>query len=159
MHVDRGGASLRTGDFESCLRDCGVAIYGKDDCVEAWVYKAKALHGLGRHDEALAELEPLMNQWGAGNEQIRNAYEHAQFESRKAGRFDYYKLFGLPTICSDMEIRKQYKVKAMEYHPDKWMEAEEAERKVAEENFKMLGEALEVSLLFVWVCACDCGYR
>lgn len=75
---------------------------------QAWLYKTQALHGLGRHDEALAELEPLMHAWGAGNEQIRGAYEKATFEVKKRNRADYYALFGLPTVCSEMEIKKQY---------------------------------------------------
>lgn len=52
--------------------------------------------------------------------------------------------------CSEMEIKKQYKVKALELHPDKWRigegekECTLAEAKGAEEKFKLLGEGLEI---------------
>ena len=99
LHSESAGARLRLKDFEGCLKDCAVCLYGKDDCVEAWLYKANALHGLSRPREALSELEPLMSKWGAGNEVIRGAYEKAVFEVKKLERCDYYALFGLPTVC------------------------------------------------------------
>ena len=42
-----------------------------------------------------------------------------------------------------MEIKSAYKQRALEYHPDKHTESEEA-RRAAEEKFKLLGEALEI---------------
>lgn len=105
LHAERAGALLRAADFEGCIRDCDIALYGKDDCKEAWVYKVKALHALGRHEEALSELEPLMEKWGAGDDSIRTAYERAQFEVRKAKRVDYYAIFG------------EYKIKWTRHRP------------------------------------------
>ena len=45
-----------------------------------------------------------------------------------------------------MEIKSAYKQRALEYHPDKHTESEEG-RRVAEEKFKVLGEALEFSII------------
>ncbi len=137
---------MRSSYFAVCIRDADDALYGKDDCKEAIVYKTKALHALGRHEEALGELEPLMEKWGAGDEAIRSAYERAQFEVRKAKRVDYYDIFDLPSVCSEMEIKKKYKVKALELHPDKNMSEDltPEHRKLTEEKFKLLGEGLEI---------------
>eukprot|EP00957_Ditylum_brightwellii_P121124 9237899-Ditylum_brightwellii.AAC.1 len=45
-----------------------------------------------------------------------------------------------------MEIKKQYKVKAMEFHPDRFSGAKytDSQRKEAEEKFKLMGEGLEI---------------
>jgi curved DNA-binding protein CbpA len=46
-----------------------------------------------------------------------------------------------------MEIKKRFKIKALEYHPDKNMAAEDLtpeQKKELEEKFKMLGEGLEI---------------
>ena len=94
--------------------------------------------------EAMEDLRPVMESWGAGVDRVREVWEQVEHEVRKKRRVDYYKLFDLPTVCSEMEIKKQYKVKALELHPDKWMEAGEEERKEAEEKFKLLGEGLEI---------------
>ena len=144
LHVEAAGAKLRMKDFAGCLKDCATCLYAKDDCATAWVYKAKALHGLGREEEALEDLRPLMSSWGAGHAAVRDAYEKAEFEVKKKNRTDYYKLFGLPTVCSEMEIKKQYKVKALELHPDKIVERTEAEQKKATAVFQLLGEGLEI---------------
>jgi tetratricopeptide (TPR) repeat protein len=150
LYSESAGARLRMKDYEGCVKDCAVCLYGKDDCVEAWLHKASALHGLGRSHDALSEIEPLMQQWGSSDSRIRAAYEKAVFEVKKLERTDYYKLFGLPTVCSEMEIKKQYKVKALELHPDKWRigegmgECTLEEAKWAEEQFKLLGEGLEI---------------
>jgi molecular chaperone DnaJ len=52
---------------------------------------------------------------------------------------DYYEILGLEKGASDEEIKKAYRRLAVKYHPDK-----NAGDKVAEENFKELGEAYEV---------------
>src|SRR5579864_6523038 len=52
---------------------------------------------------------------------------------------DYYTVLGLEKGCSDEDIKKAYRRLAVKYHPDK-----NPGDKVAEENFKELGEAYEV---------------
>ncbi len=52
---------------------------------------------------------------------------------------DYYTVLGLEKGVSDEEIKKAYRRLAVKFHPDK-----NPGDKVAEENFKELGEAYEV---------------
>ena len=52
---------------------------------------------------------------------------------------DYYEVLGLQKNCSDAEIKKAYRVKAMKYHPDK-----NDSDSQAEERFKEVGEAYEI---------------
>jgi len=144
IYTERAKARLRMKDYEGALRDCRVCLYSKEDSPEGWVVKCRALMGLGREEEAMEDLRPVMESWGAGVDRVREVWEQVEHEVRKKRRVDYYKLFDLPTVCSEMEIKKQYKVKALELHPDKWMEAGEEERKEAEEKFKLLGEGLEI---------------
>lgn len=145
LHSERAQVHLRLKDFEKALRDAGRAIYARDDLEQAWLIKIQALQGLNRNVEARDELEDLLqNKWGSNSQAIRKAYERADFLVRKEQRPDFYKLLGVSPIASLMEIKKQYKVKAMEYHPDKWMSATEEEREKAEHNFKLLGEGLEI---------------
>ena len=146
LHTERAQAHIRIKNYQAALKDSNCAIYAQDDCVPAWLNKAKAYHGLARHQDALEELTHLMNNWGAGDEDIQRAYERAEFEVRKENRPDFYALFGVPSISSQMEIKKAYKVKAKELHPDRHhgKDVTEAQRKQAEENFKSLGEGLEI---------------
>jgi len=142
LYADRAATWLRLKDFDATLKDCAVAIYAQDDCTRAFVTRASALHHLGRHNEALQMLEGLMQTFGQDT-QVSAAYKRAQFEVRKERRPDYYALLAVPSVASTLEIKAGYKQRALECHPDKNCETEEA-RAAAEAQFKLLGEALEV---------------
>lgn len=145
LHTERAEAHLRLKNYKVALQDASIALYARDDLEQAWLVKTKAYHGLGRHEDAREELADLLqNKWGANHESIRKAHERADFLLRREQRPDFYKLLGVSSIASLMEIKKQYKVKAMEHHPDKWMSASPQQRKEAETNFKLLGQGLEV---------------
>ena len=83
-----------------------------------------------------------MKSWGAGDESIRDSYNKAVFECRKEARVDYYQLLGVGRVSSEMEIKKQYKKRALELHPDK--QSTQEEKEICEEKFKLMGEGLEI---------------
>eukprot|EP00548_Thalassiothrix_antarctica_P009740 CAMPEP_0194156496 /NCGR_PEP_ID=MMETSP0152-20130528/68576_1 /TAXON_ID=1049557 /ORGANISM="Thalassiothrix antarctica, Strain L6-D1" /LENGTH=639 /DNA_ID=CAMNT_0038864207 /DNA_START=144 /DNA_END=2065 /DNA_ORIENTATION=- len=147
IHAERAEAHLRLRDYNNALKDTSLAIYyARDDASEqALLIKMKAYHGLGRHEDAKEELIHLLNQeQHKSSRTLREAYQRADFEVRKEKRPNFYELLGVSSIASLIEIKKQYKVKAMQYHPDKCVNSSKSNQKVAEEKFKLLGEALEL---------------
>jgi len=56
-----------------------------------------------------------------------------------AEKRDYYEILGIPKTATAEEIKKAYRKKAIQYHPDK-----NPGDKVAEEKFKEAAEAYEV---------------
>jgi len=142
LHAERAAARLRLKAYDETLKDCAVAIYAQDDCKAAWLTKAQALHALGRHAEALTDMESL-SQTFQNDAQVSHALQRASFEVRKAKRPDYYAVLNVPSIASTIEIKAAYKQRALEWHPDKHTHSEAA-RAAAEAKFKVLGEALEI---------------
>lgn len=138
----RGTCFLRLKKFPECLKDVAKALYAQDDCKEAWLTKASALHALGRHDEALEDMAGLMRRWGSGDPSIRHAYERADFEVRKAKRPDFYKIFGVPTRATEGEIKSAYRKLSLQYHPDKQVNKTPSEQQAAVVKFKELGGKL-----------------
>lgn len=57
---------------------------------------------------------------------------------------DYYEVLEINKGASETEIKKAYRKAAMKYHPDKFTNASESERKEAEEKFKEANEAYQV---------------
>lgn len=54
---------------------------------------------------------------------------------------DYYSILGVDRKASEEDIKKAYKKMCLKYHPDRWANASEQERKDAEEKFKEINEA------------------
>lgn len=56
----------------------------------------------------------------------------------------FYKTLGVSENATQEEIKKAYHKKAVQFHPDKWVNGTEEEKKKAEEEFKKVGEAYSV---------------
>ena len=146
LHAERAKGWLRLKDYEASLKDCALVLYHQDDHVDAWLTRFSALHGLERHQEVLDETTDLMSKWGQGDEQIRQAWQKADFEVRKAKRPDYYDILGVSRIASEKEIKSAFRKKSLDYHPDRFVGPEHtaAQRKEAATKFQQLGDALEI---------------
>lgn len=57
---------------------------------------------------------------------------------------DYYSILGVAQNATLEDIKKSYKKMALKWHPDKWSNKSEAEKKEAEEKFKEVSEAYSV---------------
>lgn len=53
-------------------------------------------------------------------------------------------MLGVAKTASADEIKKAYRAAAMKWHPDRWVDGTEAEKKTAEEKFKEASEAYSV---------------
>ncbi len=61
-----------------------------------------------------------------------------------AAKRDYYEVLGLSKGASIDEIKSAYRKLALQWHPDKWVNGTDAEKKTAEEKFKEASEAYSV---------------
>lgn len=53
-------------------------------------------------------------------------------------------MLGVAKTASADEIKKAYRAAAMKWHPDRWVDGTDAEKKTAEEKFKEASEAYSV---------------
>ena len=61
-----------------------------------------------------------------------------------AQKRDYYEVLGVTKSASADEIKSAYRKLALKWHPDRWVNGTDAEKKTAEENFKEAAEAYSV---------------
>ena len=57
---------------------------------------------------------------------------------------DYYEVLGIQKNASEDEIKQAYRKAALKWHPDRWVNGTDAEKKTAEEKFKEASEAYSV---------------
>jgi DnaJ family protein C protein 7 len=144
LHTQRAEAYLRLKDYSKTLKDCAVVLYVQEDNIPTWLTKFQAYHGLEDHEGAMEEIRHLLKRFEQ-DDRLRKAYEKADFLLRKKRRVDYYQLLGVSAIASAMEIKKAYKAKSLQYHPDRLPPGSTPEQqKEASGNFQLLGEALEI---------------
>ncbi len=144
LYTQRATATLRLKEYQNVLKDCAIVLYYLEDYVEAWLVRFQALHALERHEEVVELSADLIQKWGANDSRIRKAYETADFEVRKRKRPDFYAMLGVTSLASEREIKKSYRQKAMELHPDRMVGQSEELQKKGQREFQLLGEGLEI---------------
>jgi len=142
LYCERAKACMRLKDWRGVLKDVGQATYRNHSLVQPYLYRAQAMQALERHEDAVKELESLIS-WHPV-ESVYHKLEEAKFLLRKHKRKNYYEVLGVPSVASQLEIKKAYRERAAEWHPDKKSHLDEAARKNAEEMFKVISEAYEV---------------
>ena len=61
-----------------------------------------------------------------------------------AGKRDFYEILGVSKTASADELKAAYRKQALKWHPDRWVNASDEEKKTAEANFKEASEAYSV---------------
>jgi tetratricopeptide (TPR) repeat protein len=142
LYEQRAKASLRLKDYQQAIKDAAQATYHDHELRDAYITRASAYEKLEKYEEAVKVLESLFN-W-CREELVYKRLQDAKFALRKSKRVDLYGLLGIPTVASQMEIKKGYREKAAEWHPDKKGHLDEVGRKNAEDMFKRINEAHEI---------------
>ncbi len=61
-----------------------------------------------------------------------------------ANKRDYYEILGVSKSASKDDIKSAYRKLALKWHPDRWINGSDEEKKTAEDNFKEASEAYSV---------------
>jgi DnaJ family protein C protein 3 len=128
---------------------CEEAIQLEESEVEGLIFKGEAHLILEEYDAAIQAYQRA-HEKQPNNREVAQGLNKARRLQKMASRKDYYKILGLTKAATPSEIKKAYRKKAMEYHPDKPHETlskEEAEKKFIEVSEAYEGNVLDHLIL------------
>jgi DnaJ homolog subfamily C member 7 len=99
---------------------------------------------LEQYQEAVVDYESAFKT--DKSREIKRLLQEAKFALKKSKRKDYYKILGVERNATEDVIKKAYKKRALEHHPDRHSNASDAEKKEQEIKFKEVGEAYGILL-------------
>lgn len=115
---ERGGRQIMYADQAASTKDPGVAVYytwkGEQYVLacDKWNTVMDNLQALGKTVEAIRGIE----RWGSG-EMLKAAFAGFK-ELPDPNSRDWWRVLGVSVFSNEDDIRKAYKVKAKETHPD-----------------------------------------
>eukprot|EP00756_Hemistasia_phaeocysticola_P016332 Hpha_TRINITY_DN15469_c4_g13::TRINITY_DN15469_c4_g13_i1::g.174595::m.174595/K09527/DNAJC7; DnaJ homolog subfamily C member 7 len=137
---NRAAARKELGRLNEAEADCSAAIAADENFVKAWTRRSRIMEELERWDDAVKDMERAVELDPSKEDELGTTKRRVKLAKRK----NFYKILNVNRDAGDSEIKKAYRKAAMEWHPDKWQSAEEADREKAEAKFKEIGEAFAV---------------
>merc|ERR1719259_1037172 len=142
LYCNRGIAAAKQGQLKQCIADTSAAIALDDAYVKAYLKRASAYQQCDMHEEAVRDLERVYKL--AKTPENKKFLVDAKAALKRSKRKDYYKILGVESTASEDDIKKAYRKKALQHHPDRHSSASEEEKAGHEKAFKELGEAYQV---------------
>ncbi|KAK9461508.1 uncharacterized protein V1516DRAFT_676160 [Lipomyces oligophaga] len=121
---------------------CPEILKHRDQSIVGLLFNARIQLQADEFDRAIEILHRANEIAGGHDQRVRNLLHEAQVLQKRANSKDYYKVLSITRDATDKEIKKAYRNKTKEFHPDKYrgdLAPDQVERKMAEIN-----EAYEV---------------
>ncbi|CEP11936.1 hypothetical protein [Parasitella parasitica] len=133
-------------DEEKIESWCSKVLEIQDDDVNALTYRGEILLNRKEYEAAVSDLEKANEISGGRDQRLRHLLQKAQQKLKLSKKKDYYKMLDVSPNADSREIKKAYRKKAHEWHPDKYngdLDKEQVEKKMAEINqaYEVLSDA------------------
>lgn len=139
LYFNRATVSSRLNKIKDAVDDCTAALNLDETYLKALLRRAKCYMDLGEYDDAVRDYEKACKM--DKSRENKRLLQDAKLALKRSKRKDYYKILGVDRNATDDDIKKAYRRRALDHHPDRHANATEAEKKEQEKKFKELGEA------------------
>uniref|UniRef100_A0A7S3PH13 J domain-containing protein n=1 Tax=Aplanochytrium stocchinoi TaxID=215587 RepID=A0A7S3PH13_9STRA len=126
---------------------CDLAKQIDNSLVEAYTIYAEMLLKMADTTEEYEQVVRVYHEAAehhGQNNQVRDGLRRAEVALKQSKQKNYYKILGVPRDAESGAIKKAYRKKAKELHPDRHQDKGEEELKQMEIKFQEVAEAYEV---------------
>ena len=141
VYGNRSAAKLEMKQYGGALSDVNNAIQNGNDPAKLFARRSKIHEALEMYEDAQRDMEKAAEMDPPNYER---EVEVVKKRIKLAKRIDWYKILGVPRTATADEMKRAYKKRALELHPDKWANAAESDKVQKEKEFKQLGEAFAI---------------
>lgn len=130
-------ALFYTKDYKKGEEYCNRVVAKIPNYTNAILLKAQELLDSEDYEQAVNYLSDSINDHQIKDQKIHNKLREAQTELKRSKTKDYYKILGVSKQSNAKEIKKAYRQKTKEYHPDKYrgeLNDEQVARKMSDIN-------------------------
>lgn len=134
-------AHMSLKQFAEAKKNAQAAIDFDGNSAEAYRVYGKVHLEAEEFEEAVQKMRRA-RELNENDEGIADDLRRAEAALKQSKQKDYYKILGVSRRATEKEIKKAYREKALEWHPDKHSGEEEKEK--AEKQFQLIAEAYEI---------------
>jgi DnaJ family protein C protein 7 len=143
LFYNRAMVYSRMGRFNEATADCSSALKLDENYRKALLQRAKCYMALNDFEKAVEDYEKAFKM--DKSQESRRLLNGAKVALEKSKcNNNYYDIVGVKNNATINEIRKAYKRKALDYHPDRHVDASEDERIEYKRKFQEIGQAYQV---------------
>ncbi|KAI9319686.1 hypothetical protein BX666DRAFT_2119283 [Dichotomocladium elegans] len=118
LYVNRATALQMLKKYNEALRDCNCAIQLDPESLAAYSRRASCAMEIEDYKTAIHDYRRLL-QSDKRNRDYKNLLKKAEQAAARAGHTDHYAILEIARTASLQEIKKAYRKRALQYHPDK----------------------------------------
>lgn len=140
LHFNKATVAAKLGRLNESIAECTHALILNENYLKALIKRATIYMEVEEYEEAVRDLEQACKM-DKNNRETKRLLAKAKLLLRKSKRKDYYKILGIDKNASTEDIKKAYRKRALDHHPDRHANASEGEKREQEKKFKEVGEA------------------
>ncbi|XP_076167329.1 tetratricopeptide repeat protein 2 isoform X2 [Ptiloglossa arizonensis] len=142
LHFNKATVAAKLGRPNEAITECTEALKLNNKYLKALLRRAESYMRLKKFEDAVCDLKKVCEMDNSPTNQ--SLLMAAQLLLNPPIKRNHYSILGINKNASYDEIRKAYKKKAKEHHPDQYPHATQREKKEHENKFKEVGAAYAV---------------
>lgn len=134
---------LKLKQYSEAQQACEDVMTIDDSIALAYSKLSEAQLGLEQFEEAVRSAKRAFELDDSSRE-FKEGVHRAEAALKQSKSKNYYKILGVARDANAKEIKKAYRKMALEWHPDKHGDKDEAERESVQKRFHDIAEAYEI---------------